>query len=415
VLENLKKEVERSAREGQDLESVILEDEVDSALGNLSDPDSAEADLAHGPPSPQEQGSGGTVAVASSDLDRSRDDEKGESPEPDLSSEATSGGSTDLNAAPIHSQPPMGEEGDPSARPDDQNAAHEAEIIASGTTEGLSDTPDTPPNTSPLPAVEGKTDSNDASSMNHLSVDDCSLLVEDYQSSTLPPLPSEATLSAECEGNLTGGVGLDPATAVDGPDPQVIDPPVEPEVQHEQTVEAKNSTASFGDLAPPSGHDEPQELPGIPQLAETLLPPAGDPNPSPPVVPSTEDPSPSLANLTTIADTATAPQIDLTPPDVQDAVSLPPSLLSRLRACVDQLKFPEFQAKMKAKLAAGSQLFNQSTALTAAELNQDVFRLLMKKISSLEQNSKIVELYIVQVTLHPSPTLPTLAHCFSVE
>lgn len=64
-------------------------------------------------------------------------------------------------------------------------------------------------------------------------------------------------------------------------------------------------------------------------------------------------------------------------------------------ACFESLRFSEFQAKMKAKFAGQQQTADGWGGGIPA--SQDVFRTLMKKIISLEQNYKIVELFTVQV------------------
>jgi hypothetical protein len=376
VLENLKKEVERSTREGQDLESVILEDEVDSMLNNLSDQVSCEAtdSILALPPDPLQEES--EDATSTPYADTQYEDET-EALVVDLVSESTSTTSEEQNTTTEPSMPqspPSVDEADPvtDSAPTDQNA--EA-ISASEITE-----PSGGMNASLDPVGTAGTDSNHASTDN--TGDDFTPVDDDPNLGALPLLSEAAPQS---ERNLTEreAVGSDESTVL------ATKPHLEPEIQLEQS-EAKTSASDAA--AHPMTPDEslPSTYPNdtVPPMGVLSTPHADEA--------SSEDPLPK--NVTSGNDTLAGPQIDPTPPDGQDVVSLPSSssLLSRLKACVDQLKFPEFQAKMKAKLAAGSQL-NQSTALTAAELNQDVFRLLLKKISSLEQNSKIVELYIIQV------------------
>jgi len=69
-------------------------------------------------------------------------------------------------------------------------------------------------------------------------------------------------------------------------------------------------------------------------------------------------------------------------------------------SCFDSLRFPEFQAKMRAKLAAGggNQQGNNGVDGWGGPSSQDVFRVLMQKITSLEQNYKIIELYTIQIS-----------------
>jgi hypothetical protein len=66
--------------------------------------------------------------------------------------------------------------------------------------------------------------------------------------------------------------------------------------------------------------------------------------------------------------------------------------------CFDALKFPEFQAKMKTKLShQGGYSHDTADSGISKVLGQDVFRILLQKITSLEQNFKIMELFVTQV------------------
>ena len=74
-----------------------------------------------------------------------------------------------------------------------------------------------------------------------------------------------------------------------------------------------------------------------------------------------------------------------------------------LSTCLESLKFAEFQAKMRAKFdTSGNGVGNVGMGGSASMPsigNSDVFRTLMQKIISLEQNSRIFELYTVQVVM----------------
>ena len=138
-------------------------------------------------------------------------------------------------------------------------------------------------------------------------------------------------------------------------------------------------------------------------------------------VPSTGS-LPTNASTNTIANTSTnttsnVPQSYNSSEGVGQEGSTPSFISSRIRStatCLDALKFADFQAKMKAKLdTAGSNAAGAagSGAAGAAVGNlplgsggslppggsPDVFRSLMQKIISLEQKSRIFELYTAQV------------------
>lgn len=93
---------------------------------------------------------------------------------------------------------------------------------------------------------------------------------------------------------------------------------------------------------------------------------------------------------------------DISSQEVEILLETPPnSFISRFKSCSEN--FSEFQAKMKAKLTSNTRETPQtssgsSSSSTPSELNQDVFRYLMNRIASLEQNTKMVELYLIQVS-----------------
>jgi hypothetical protein len=431
VLENLKKEVERSSREVLDLENVILEEDQDSptAAGDLQDQETSEADDEASSPAPPgndvhhpgtttdplssstsapvfEDGSLGSQAVdpfqppvnadgsqpdatlPSSPLEfsPSLDIDSNHSPLGTLSENLTFGDLAEVEAVilqsdltSIHSSLP-----DPATNLSESDS-NSAENSSSVNTSVLSPYSNYPHHLSPTPAAADLSSSSPKKSadsdLSNLSAEEILEVPmneeqKDLEEDSLPEVVEDTSVISD-EGMTNASLDslVDREESSDTMTATIISADIKLEVLN----------SSDHHISPSASPLEEQQS-------------------SPPPLPSNISSSSPAAAPAAESHTDTPPHDpSVLPPNDAPLSALP---ISKLKTCIDQLKFPEFQAKMRAKLAAGTHLLNQSSSPSAAELNQDVFRSLMKKISSLEQNSKIIELYLLQVShslsTHPS-------------
>jgi hypothetical protein len=412
VLENLKKEVERSSREVLDLENVILEEDEDSAA-----PDN------HLDPEYSETGAGSAADLISSATSA-----------PILEDESQGSPAVDSVQSPVHSEglPPDANlpssplEFNPSLEIDSNHSP--LGVLPENLTfddleaiEAVISQPNSTINSSLSESVRNINTVTDSNFTDNSSGVDTVAPTPDPSEQPPPVLvDSSWTLLSQAPENNSGDVG-DSALGNLEASPNETDveeqarPAAGPGERSEIFAEdAFNTSLPSGDSLVDGDHKESSDTPkdvSSDLKAESTnsssdsTPLSALPEDQPQPLSSTLA-SPAPDNLT---DSPAAP--DPSPPSADVPLSSLP--ISKLKTCIDQLKFPEFQAKMRAKLVAGTHLLNQSNPTTAAELNQDVFRSLMKKISSLEQNSKIIELYLLQVSL-PSPPLPYSANTISL-
>jgi hypothetical protein len=410
VLENLKKEVERSSREVLDLENVILEEDEDSAA-----PDN------HLDPEYSETGAGSAADLLSS-----------ATPAPVLEDESQGSQAVDSVQSPVHSEGSPPDANLPSS-PLEFNPS--LEIDSNHSPLGVLPENLTFDDLEAIEAVISQSNSTINSSLsesvgNINTVTDSNFTDNSSGVDTAAPTPdpseqpppvlvdSSWTLLSQAPENNSGDVGdsahenLEASSNETDVEEQAR-PAAGPGERSEIFAEdAFNTSLPSGDSLVDGDHKESSDTPK--DISSDLK--AESTNSSLDSTPLPEDQPQSLSSTLAspapdnLTDSPAAP--DPSPPSTDVPLSSLP--ISKLKTCIDQLKFPEFQAKMRAKLVAGTHLLNQSNPTTAAELNQDVFRSLMKKISSLEQNSKIIELYLLQVSLPLPPPLPHSANTISL-
>lgn len=391
VLENLKKEVERSSREVLDLESVILEeDDKDSTApaDNLSNRENAEGDVECAAVDPLS-----SVTSAPILEDRSQDDSHTNSVQ-DL---VDSLPSSNLTSPPVEFNSSL-------------------DIVSKHSPQVISETPSF----------------QDLETVQVVISEPNSTFINSSVSESIGTM-STVTESNSTDSSTSGDIAA-PSNASENLPPIVYDTlstPRQPfEVDSETLGDSLNSSTNEIPEAPLNGSNVKETISplvvsrdSLEIIPEDLINVSLQTGDSMVNNEDMEESTDASKNLSTVDISVSTPppapsSISSSVPDSQiessspDPSPLPPTdvplssiPISKLKTCIDQLKFPEFQAKMRAKLAAGTHLLNQSSNASAAELNQDVFRSLMKKISSLEQNSKIIELYLLQVTSLPLVSL----------
>ena len=163
--------------------------------------------------------------------------------------------------------------------------------------------------------------------------------------------------------------------------------------ESEEVVESRNTNDIDGVVSPTIGDVVNNSIPSTTVIAnDTAVMPRQHMN-------SSID---SPINVTSAVSNASIPISNATVNSSGTTSSVTAKLRSTA-ACLDALKFSEFQAKMKAKLySAGGSSGSANSVPLAGGIppignSPDVFRSLMQKIISLEQNSRIFELYTVQI------------------